>query len=66
VVNGRRRGKRLFRCQAGLIAHVLLTLTTAIRLPLYKFYAEAAYSTVTDFAKLRGWSTSVPMSTAVW
>lgn len=24
------------------------------------------YSTVTDFAKLRGWSTSVPLSTAVW
>ena len=23
------------------------------------------YSTVTDFAKLRGWSTSVPFSTAV-
>jgi hypothetical protein len=24
------------------------------------------YSTVTDFARLRGWSTSVPMMTAVW
>ncbi len=24
-----------------------------------------AYSTVTDFARLRGWSTSVPLSTAV-
>ena len=24
------------------------------------------YSTVTDFARLRGWSTSVPMNTAVW
>ena len=24
------------------------------------------YSTVTDFARLRGWSTSVPMITAVW
>ena len=24
------------------------------------------YSTVTDFAKLRGWSTSVPLLTAVW
>jgi len=23
------------------------------------------YSTVTDFARLRGWSTSVPMKTAV-
>ncbi len=26
--------------------------------------SEAAYSTVTDFARLRGWSTSVPLSTA--
>ncbi len=26
----------------------------------------AFYSTVTDFARLRGWSTSVPLSTAVW
>ncbi len=25
-----------------------------------------AYSTVTDFAKLRGWSTSVPFRTATW
>ena len=24
------------------------------------------YSTVTDLARLRGWSTSVPFSTAVW
>jgi len=24
----------------------------------------AGYSTVTDFARLRGWSTSVPLSTA--
>jgi hypothetical protein len=24
------------------------------------------YSTVTDLARLRGWSTSVPMKTAVW
>ena len=24
------------------------------------------HSTVTDFARLRGWSTSVPMKTAVW
>lgn len=27
--------------------------------------ADAPYSTVTDFARLRGWSTSVPMMTAV-
>ena len=28
--------------------------------------ALSSYSTVTDFARLRGWSTSVPMNTAVW
>jgi hypothetical protein len=28
--------------------------------------AVRAYSTVTDFARLRGWSTSVPLWTAVW
>ncbi|CAG8870714.1 hypothetical protein PS861_03651 [Pseudomonas fluorescens] len=28
------------------------------------FYLWITYSTVTDFAKLRGWSTSVPLSTA--
>lgn len=27
-------------------------------------YIGKAYSTVTDFARLRGWSTSVPLSTA--
>ena len=27
---------------------------------------SGGYSTVTDFARLRGWSTSVPLSTAVW
>ena len=26
----------------------------------------ADYSTVTDFARLRGWSASLPMMTAVW
>ena len=28
--------------------------------------AEAGYSTVTLFARLRGWSTSVPLRTATW
>ena len=28
--------------------------------------AMGAYSTVTDFARLRGWSTSVPRATATW
>jgi hypothetical protein len=43
----------------------------------FRSYAEIAaddgareglrgYSTVTDFARLRGWSTSVPFSTATW
>ncbi|SDW79742.1 hypothetical protein SAMN04487960_104160 [Marinobacter mobilis] len=27
---------------------------------------QKAYSTVTLFARLRGWSTSVPLSTATW
>jgi hypothetical protein len=27
--------------------------------------SKAPYSTVTDFARLRGWSTSVPFTTAV-
>ncbi len=27
--------------------------------------ARVPYSTVTDFARLRGWSTSVPIATAV-
>ena len=26
----------------------------------------APYSTVTDFARFRGWSTSAPFSTATW
>jgi hypothetical protein len=26
----------------------------------------ASYSTVTDFARFRGWSTSLPITTAVW
>jgi hypothetical protein len=29
-------------------------------------YSTVTYSTVTDFARLRGWSTSFPMKTAVW
>jgi hypothetical protein len=28
--------------------------------------AASAYSTVTLFARFRGWSTSVPFSTATW
>ena len=30
------------------------------------YEAVSPYSTVTDFARFRGWSTSVPLSTAVW
>jgi hypothetical protein len=30
------------------------------------FFGIMLYSTVTDFARFRGWSTSVPMNTAVW
>ena len=32
-----------------------------LRLPAHK-----SYSTVTDLARLRGWSTSVPRASAVW
>jgi hypothetical protein len=40
------------------------TLMNRIRLWNCNFL-NRAYSTVTDFARLRGWSTSVPMNTAV-
>ncbi len=30
------------------------------------FIYDSDYSTVTDFAKLRGWSTSVPLISATW
>ena len=33
---------------------------------LERYPASTAYSTVTDFARLRGWSASLPMMTAVW
>ena len=43
---------------------------TAIRSSVFgKVYSlgpVAHHSTVTDFAKFRGWSTSVPLMTAVW
>ena len=29
-------------------------------------YASSNYSTVTDFARFRGWSTSVPLAQATW
>ena len=36
----------------------------------FKYIKDSArgkvYSTVTDLARLRGWSTSVPRSTATW
>ena len=31
-----------------------------------RYRGRVPYSTVTDFARLRGWSTSVPRATAVW
>ena len=33
---------------------------------LSSFWSAAAYSTVTDLARLRGWSTSQPRRTAMW
>ena len=32
----------------------------------YTTVSRPSYSTVTDFAKFLGWSTSVPLSTATW
>ncbi|MDB5561227.1 MAG: hypothetical protein JWN11_645 [Hyphomicrobiales bacterium] len=46
----------LTSCEAGALA----TLE-----PLGLGAQAPPYSTVTDFAKFRGWSTSVPMNTAV-
>jgi hypothetical protein len=40
--------------------------TSTVRLEANLLFALSAYSTVTDLAKLRGWSTSVPMNVAVW
>jgi hypothetical protein len=40
--------------------------TSTARLEANLLFALSAYSTVTDLAKLRGWSTSVPMNVAVW
>jgi hypothetical protein len=33
---------------------------------LWAMSEPSPYSTVTDFARLRGWSASLPMMTAVW
>ncbi len=46
--------------------HTFLTFPFQHRLRfILKERLSAPYSTVTDFARLRGWSTSVPFSTAV-
>jgi hypothetical protein len=47
-------------------APILLSLSEVedrTRAPLVSL---GTYSTVTLFARLRGWSTSVPLSTAIW
>ena len=36
------------------------------QLELFDHLGTAPYSTVTDFAKFRGWSTSAPFTTATW
>jgi hypothetical protein len=38
---------------------------TGALLPVSRTRSSFDHSTVTDFAKFRGWSTSVPMKTAV-
>jgi hypothetical protein len=51
----------------GLNPHPVALRATQPLPPLRERRAHArAYSTVTDFARLRGWSTSLPMKTAVW
>ena len=44
---------------------VQITDTVGIPVKIWRRLAIRPYSTVTDFARLRGWSTSVPMNTAV-
>jgi hypothetical protein len=59
--DGRKRGAR--RLQDEAAATIYRAAGTSER---RRAAALDAYSTVTDFARLRGWSTSVPLSTAVW
>ena len=70
------RGKHGLQRMASNQGHLCQTLLFCVR--LYCFVADfivcphrfvppgATYSTVTDFAKLRGLSTSVPLASAVW
>ena len=37
-----------------------------MNLKVFKKCGKGTYSTVTDFAKFLGWSTSVPLSLATW
>lgn len=41
-------------------------LVSSMNLYTTHTFPKPAYSTVTDFARLRGWSTSVPRKTATW
>ena len=50
-----------YRNNIKINSHHTETLTCNVKLG-----KDFSYSTVTDFAKLRGWSTSVPLITATW
>ena len=47
-----------------LVTYLIFFVTPFFRKQQPALLKRYLYSTVTDFAKLRGWSTSVPLSTA--
>ena len=62
-VNSRARGPGRDASQVGRLARLKRRRGLQSRAALVPF---APYSTVTDFARLRGWSASLPIMTAVW
>ncbi len=58
--------KNTDRKMAATISIAAISEWTFITILQTAFCAANAYSTVTDFAKLRGWSTSVPLIKATW
>ena len=41
-------------------------LQTVMPVRKIRYFYVCVYSTVTDLARLRGWSTSFPLHTAIW
>ena len=55
------------REQLYLLGNRFVSLSTTLFILLTSLlHLSPSYSTVTDFAKLRGWSASLPIATAVW